>query len=124
MIKIYYKKGCNSTQRALYWFEKYQIKIDMYNINSISKTDMIEILSLSDKGIDSVIKNSSRISPENKQRIRKIKKMSFNECIDYLILHPKLLQTPIILGKKKCLIGYNINDIRQFLPKKYRRKEF
>lgn len=124
MIRIYYKKGCNSTKRALSWFEKYQIKVDMHNINKISKEDIIEILILNDKGIDGIVKNSSRISPKNRIRLNKIRKMNFNECIDYLTMNPKLLQTPIIIGKKKYLIGFDINKIRQFLPKKYRRKEF
>ncbi|WP_285017169.1 ArsC/Spx/MgsR family protein [Lactococcus garvieae] len=123
MIKIYSKKGCKSTQQSLNWFEKYRIKIDICNINQISKSDIIDLLCLSDRGVDSIVKKSSRTNPKNRERLKSLEEMNFNECVDYLIRYPKLLQTPIVIGEKKYLVGYDINEIRQFLPNKYRRKK-
>ncbi|MGY0181277.1 ArsC/Spx/MgsR family protein [Lactococcus garvieae] len=122
MIKVYCKKGCGSTKRALDWFRKYQIEIKTFRINHISDDDLVEILSVSTKGFASIVKSSSRISSKNKQKLINLKDMNFNEGIKYLIENPNLLQTPIILGEKKSLVGFNPDDIRQFLPKKYRRK--
>nr|WP_285004996.1 ArsC/Spx/MgsR family protein [Lactococcus garvieae] len=47
--------------------------------------------------------------------------LSFNEALDFVLSHPYVLQTPIIIDGKNYLIGYNEDEIRKFLPKEYRR---
>lgn len=121
MIKVYTRQGCNSTKRSLEWFHRYQISVEVHKINRITREDIVEILSKSSRGIDGLIKSSSRVSAKNKRNIKKLEEMSFNEGVDYLIVNYKLLQAPIITSENLSLIGYNSEEIRHFLPKKYRR---
>ncbi|WP_285046995.1 ArsC/Spx/MgsR family protein [Lactococcus petauri] len=124
MITIYGKKSCNSTKRALEWFNKYQIDIKLYNVTQITREDLVEILSKSSIGIDGLVKSSSRVCSKNRKKIKKLEEMGFNEGINYLTTYSTLLQTPIIKGDKLSVIGYNSEEIRHFLPKEYRRKSF
>ena len=122
MIKVYGKKSCNSTKKALEWFNKYQVDVVMYKVSLINREDLIEVLSKGSVGLDGLVKSSSRVSSQNQNNLKKLQDMGFNEGIDYLIEHPNLLQTPVIIGRKISLIGYNSEEIRHFLPKNYRRK--
>lgn len=38
---IYGKKSCNSTKRALEWFNKYRIYIKVYNLTQITRENNI-----------------------------------------------------------------------------------
>ncbi|QQC73869.1 hypothetical protein I6I20_03650 [Lactococcus garvieae] len=48
--------------------------------------------------------------------------MPLNQAIDYIKVNPNLLKSPIMIEKNKVLIGYDPEQIRMFLPQKYRRK--
>jgi len=121
MIKVYGKKSCNSTKKALEWFNKYQVDVDVYKLSLINREDLIETLAKGSVGLDGLVKSSSRVSSKNQMNLKILQSMSFNEGIKYLIEHPILLQTPIIIGEKTSLIGYNSEEIRHFLSRKYRR---
>lgn len=121
MIKVYGKKSCNSTKKALEWFNKYQVDVDVYKLSLINREDLIEALSKGSIGLDGLVKSSSRVSSQNQKKLKKLQDMGFNEGIDYLIENPNLLQTPVIIGKKISLIGYNSEELRHFLSRKYRR---
>ncbi|KXT60325.1 ArsC/Spx/MgsR family protein [Lactococcus sp. DD01] len=47
--------------------------------------------------------------------------MNFDAGIDFLLDNPELLQSPIVIDSNKYMIGFNSDDIRQFLPKKFRK---
>ncbi|WP_416274272.1 ArsC/Spx/MgsR family protein [Lactococcus formosensis] len=47
--------------------------------------------------------------------------MTFDEYINYIIGNPELLKSPIIIDDSKLLIGFNSDNIRQFLPSFYRK---
>lgn len=121
MIKIYGKKSCNSTKKALEWFNKYQVDVDVYKVSLINREDLIEALSKGSVGLDGLVKSSSRVSPQNQRKLKNMQDMGFNEGVDYLIEHPNLLQTPVIIGEKISLIGYKSEEIRHFISRKYRR---
>ncbi|KXT58994.1 ArsC/Spx/MgsR family protein [Lactococcus sp. DD01] len=122
MIKVYYRNSCNSSKQALAWFEKYNIDVEKLKINKITKTELIKTLSLSDKGLKEIVKRSNKANSKAMKQITSLKEMSFNDGITTLLEHPSLLQTPIILEGDKFLVGYNADEIRQFLPPEYRRK--
>lgn len=121
MIKIYYRGSCHSSQRALAWFEKYHLEILKRQISRISKNDLVKLLQLSDDGLKDIVKHSSRSSSKVRKALNYIEHLSLNEALDYIITHPYVLQTPIILKGNNHLIGYNEDEIRKFLPKEYRR---
>lgn len=121
MVKAYYRGSCNSSKQAFLWFEKYGINIEKIRMSKVSKEDLMRALSLNDKGIEGIVKRKSRISRGNKEQLSEIESMTLSEALDFLTKNTQLLQTPIIIEDNKALVGFNIDDIRQFLPKEYRR---
>lgn len=120
MITLYYRGSCNSSQRALAWFESNKIKVNIKKMSSITEKDLITLLSLTNKGIEEIVKGSSKCSPETNLKISKLYEMTLNEGICYIRKNYDILQSPIILEKNKFLIGYNVDEIRKFIPRSYR----
>lgn len=121
MITIFQRKNCSSSQKTIFWFKKYNIKYQEYNINSIPKQQLVQVLSLTDGGFTSIVKIQGDAQTQSK--IKKLyQKKSFNNALTYLKMHPEILRTPIIFSDNKILIGYNEDEIRKFLPKIYRKQ--
>lgn len=124
MIKIYYKGSCGSSRRAISWFEKYNIDVQKQQISKITRNDLVKLLKYSDEGLIDILKRPGKSSTEVKYALRYMELLSFNEALDFLLSHPYVLQTPIIMDERNHLIGYNVDEIRKFLPKEYRRHNF
>lgn len=121
MIKIYYRGSCGSSRRAYSWFEKYDINVQKQQISKMTRNDLVKILKDSDEGLIDIVKRPGKSSMEVKEALRYMGYLSFNEALDFLLTHPHVLQTPIIIDDHSLLIGYNEDEIRKFLPKAYRR---
>ncbi|WP_339014772.1 ArsC/Spx/MgsR family protein (plasmid) [Lactococcus garvieae] len=121
MITIYYRRSCNSCLKAFLWLENHNINFTKERVSKITKEHLIQALSLSDKGIQSILKRPGRSCSTTKKRIAYLNELTFNESIDYLMKNNDLLQTPIVMENNKLLIGYNVEEIRKFLPLLYRR---
>lgn len=121
MIEIYYRGSCHSSQKALAWFEKYELDILKRQISKITKKDLMILLELSDEGLKDIVKRPIKSSTKVKKALDYINSLSFDEALDYILSHPHVLQTPIIIHGNNHLIGYNEDEIRKFLPKEYRR---
>lgn len=124
MVKIYYRGSCGSSRCAFAWFKKYDIDIQKEQISKITKEDLKKVLILSERGMQDVVKRSEKSSVEAKEALTHMLNLSFNEALEFTVSHPYILQTPIILEKTDYLVGYNEEEIRKFLPQKFRRYKF
>lgn len=124
MIKIYYRGSCGSSRRAISWFEKYNIEVQKHQISKMTRNDLVKLLKHSNEGLIDILKRPGKSSTEVKDALRYMELLSFNEALDFLLSHPYVLQTPIIMDERDHLIGYNVDEIRKFLPKEYRRHNF
>ncbi|MDG6156874.1 ArsR family transcriptional regulator [Lactococcus formosensis] len=95
--------------------------VEKLQISKITRNDLVKILQLSDEGLKDIVKRPGKSSSEVRDALKYMELLSFNEALDFLISHPYVLQTPIIMGKHNYLIGYNEDEIRKFLSKEYRR---
>lgn len=86
----------------------------------MSREDLFNLLKLSDGGLKEIVKRSWKCGSEVKESLKYMERLSFNEALDFLLSHPNVLQTPIIMEEPNYLIGYNEDEIRKFLPKEYR----
>ena len=107
----------------MYWFEKYNLDIHRERISGITRKDLVQLLQFSDGGLESIIKRSGKNKREVRKALKRIEDFSFSEAIDFILLHPYVLRTPVIIDRHNNLIGYNENEIRKFLPKEYRRQQ-
>ncbi|WP_341483353.1 ArsC/Spx/MgsR family protein [Lactococcus formosensis] len=120
-MQVYYKRGCNSSRQTLKWFKNHSITISKAPIAKISKEDIVKTLSMTDKGLEDIVKHPTRSKSETRKGILHLYELSFNEGLEYLKHNTNLLQTPIVLDDNKLLVGYNSEEIRKYLPQKYRR---
>lgn len=119
MLTIYYKKGCTSSNKAMKWLDSHEVGYYSCRIKEIQKEDLLYILSLTENGMNDIVKlqGDERIQ----QKIRKLYQMTLNKAIDYLIEYPEIIKIPIIITKNKLLIGYNDAEIRKFIPRSMRK---
>lgn len=50
-----------------------------------------------------------------------IQALGFNDSVAYIVKNPDVLKSPIIFGDHKLLVGFNAEEIRKFIPKRYRK---
>lgn len=100
------------------------IEIEMKKLVYITKQDLISILASTDEGITEILKRKSTMTLESSMKLYHLENINLNEALDYLLLHPELLKTPIVLDKNKYMIGYQEEVIRQFLPMSYRNRKY
>ncbi|MFK4898929.1 ArsC/Spx/MgsR family protein [Lactococcus petauri] len=121
MIQVYYRGSCGSSKQAFSWFEKYNIDVQKQNISKITKRDLYKLLQISDGGLKDITKRQEKSGDKVKKALSYMELLSFNEALNFLLSHPYVLQSPIIMDEYNYLIGYNEDEIRIFLPKEYRR---
>lgn len=115
MITLYYDKKNESCKQAIRWFEKYQIEIVQKKVETISRSELIFILTLTENGFHYILKHSTATSIY----LHKIEAMSFNEGVDFILEHLYILKLPIIVGDNKLQAGYRLEDMRIFLSHRY-----
>lgn len=126
MLKIYSRRKCSSSQLSLLWLRRYKISFQAHGLEEIRREDLIQILSFAEKGMDSIVKHRNRLGVGLDKKYKKYLKLqflSFNAGRDYLVKNHELLRTPLLFDENNCLIGYNGEEIQQFLPRAYRRKK-
>ena len=121
MLKVYYRSGCGSSRKFLCWAAQHNVSVAPRGVVSITREDMIHLLSLTTQGIKEVVKGRSSHNKEIMDKLQFLDSLSFNEGVDYLLRNTYLLKTPIVLDRQKLMIGYDREEIRQFLPRVYRR---
>lgn len=120
MITLYYGTSDISSKRAKRWFEETGIEVQMKKIKEMSKEDLSQILFLSEKGFSDILKNN-KISTHTEELLGKFEGLSFNEALYFVLEHLELLRLPLIFDMHRLMIGYNDDEIRQFIPQSYRR---
>ena len=123
MIKLFTQAGCNSSRKARQWFRNHNIAFEEKNFSRTAPTisELKQILCLTENGLDDIISTRSQLYPVIAD---KLPDMTFNETLQLLCEHPQLLRRPIIVGRNKLQVGFNDDDIRQFIPRHIRRLSF
>lgn len=120
MIILYYRSSHSSSRKAEKWFMKQEINIHKKRIEYISKKELIHVLCMSNRGFQDILKQTNISTPHVQNMLQKVSLMSFNESIDFILMHPELLKVPIIVDDCKLIVGYNAEIIRTFIPRKRR----
>ncbi|WP_338962272.1 ArsC/Spx/MgsR family protein [Lactococcus garvieae] len=118
-ITIYEKPSCSSSRVALIWLDNHNLEYEKLRMNSISFKHLVSILKMTECGLDDIVR-TQRTPAVIKKKVKKLYSLTFSEALNYLLLYPELLRTPIIFSENKLLVGYNSEEIRKFIPKAYR----
>lgn len=120
MVKIYYRRNCSSSRQAIHWFKEHDIPFELVPINQLPREELLRLLPLTDHGFMTLLKRAGKEGKSIEQQINQLMNLNFNDAVNYLNVTPELLKTPLIVEEDKLFIGYNREEIRQFIPRDYR----
>ncbi|MFC4770805.1 transcriptional regulator Spx [Enterococcus hermanniensis] len=120
MIKVYSSSSCSSCRKAKAWLEKQGLEIEERNIlaEPLNEEEIKNILCLTEFGTDEIISTRSKVY---EKLAIDFDELSLSEVVKLMVEYPSLLRRPIITDGKKLQIGYNEEEIHQFIPRKIRK---
>lgn len=114
--KLFTVSSNNSCRKAINWLKDHDIPFEEKNLSTTSITieEIQEILSLTSDGTEEIIsKKTKAIKKLNVD----IEALSLPQLYEVIINNPGVLHLPIIHDDRKLQVGYNEEEIRQFLPR-------
>lgn len=121
MIRLYYDLRNSSSIKAIEWFKSMNIEISIKKIQTIPREELLHALYLSDHGFIDVLKGKGKDGSNIEKLKTEVLKMNFSHALDFVLVHTELLKVPIILDENKLMIGFNSEEIRQFILRTHRR---
>lgn len=120
MIKLYSSSSCTSCRKAKAWLKENGLEFEERNIMSdpLTKDEIIEILSMTETGTDEIISTRSKVYEKLDVDFNDL---SLNELVNIIEEHPSLLRRPLVFDETKFQVGYNEDEIHQFIPREVRR---
>lgn len=121
MIIMYVQGANTSNKQALSWFKRRGLEIREEKMHQLSKENLLHILALTDQGFTEILKHRAGEGTLLRNKLDAIQALSFNDSIDFILKNTEVLKSPIIFGEDRLLIGFNAEEIRKFMPQKYRK---
>lgn len=120
MITLFTSPSCTSCRKAKAWLTEAGLPFEERNIfsNPLTKEELKALLLLTENGTEELISTRSKVY--EKLDID-LDDLSFNEFVELVEQRPGILRRPIITDSKRLQVGFNEEDIHQFIPRKIRR---
>lgn len=121
MSLVIYGYSCASTRKAKKWLANHNIPFVYRDIirEPVNERELQSILRLTEDGTDDIISKRSNIYQELNLDLDTI---PLKELYELVQKYPKLLRQPIIMDQRKIQIGFDKDNIRQFIPRADRTK--
>ena len=119
MVKLFTTPSCTSCRKAKAWLEEYDIPYTEQNMahKPLNTNDLKAIMRLTENGTEDIISKQSKAF---KQLEVDLDDLSMGEMFELIQANPTLIRRPIIIDDKRLQIGYNEDEIRQFVPREIR----
>lgn len=119
MVTLYISPSCTSCRKARAWLKEHQIPFEERNIfaKPLKIDEIKQILQMTEDGTEEIISKRSKAYQE---LTVDIDSLSLGQLLELLQANPGLFRRPIILDDKCLEVGYNEDEIRQFLPRQVR----
>ena len=113
MIKIYHNPRCRKSREGLEILEKSgkDFEIIKYLEDVPSRAELQSILSYLDISAENLVRKSESIWKEKYRG----KLLSDDDIIDAILLHPKLIERPIVVNGSKAVIGRPPENISKII---------
>ncbi|MUK88291.1 Spx/MgsR family RNA polymerase-binding regulatory protein [Ornithinibacillus sp. L9] len=123
MTVMIFGAACSSTRKAKEWFRKQGIAFVERNIikEPLTVHELQSILRMTIEGTEEIISTRSKTY---KDLDLDIDSLPLQELLKFIHEHPRLLRSPIIIDEKRLQVGYHADDIRQFLPRETRERQY
>lgn len=120
MLKIYTTPSCSSCNKVKKWFLEHHIEFVEHNmfVKKLTKDDIENMVKNSENGFEDIISTKSNYFKTNKLDFDKL---TYQELVNIIIENPSVLKRPIIIDDSKFQVGYNADDIREFVPLELRK---
>jgi regulatory protein spx len=122
MVTLFTTPSCTSCRKAKAWLEEYDIPY--YEKNMAHEPLKIEeikaIMRLTEDGTEDIISTRSKAF---KELDIDLDELSLKELFEVIQQNPTLIRRPIIIDDRRLQIGYNEDEIRQFVPREVRAME-
>lgn len=121
MIRVYTAPGSRSGRLVVRWLKENNLSFIEKNIFSsdLHINEIREILERCENGTDDIISKNSKIIKAYKIDFNNMK---MEDLINFIKNNPSILKRPIIMDEHHFLVGYNVEEIRIFIPRSQRRK--
>lgn len=121
--KLFTATSNTSCRKAITWLEEYNIPFVEKNISNtpITVEEIQEILALTNEGTEEII--STKAYAIKKLNVD-VESLSLPQLYKVIQDNPGVLRLPILHDGKKLQVGYNDDEIRQFLPRWFRMNQF
>ncbi|GCF93075.1 transcriptional regulator [Enterococcus florum] len=115
MIQLYGMPNCISCKKASTWLKKKGLAFQERDISvePLTEEELKHILSLSEISIEEIISLRSKVY---EKLTIDFDHLSFRELLDYFKEQPNLLRQPILIDSLRLQIGFNEEEIQQFIP--------
>ncbi len=122
MVIIYLSPSCTSCRKAHAWLEEFNIPFIERNIikNPPTQLEFQKMMSLTVNGTDEIISTRSKAFQDLNIDINELSLYQLHELVQN---HPEILRKPIIMDQRRIQIGYNESEIRQFVPRRVRKRQ-
>jgi regulatory protein spx len=123
MVHLYTTSSCTSCRKAKAWLEEHNIDFIEKNIgtNPLTADEIKSILRLTEAGTEEIISTKSKTF----QALNvDLDALPLQELYQLIMEHPQMLRRPILLDEKRLQVGFNEEEIRSFLPRKFRSFSF
>ncbi|WP_396596758.1 arsenate reductase (glutaredoxin) [Dokdonia sp. R86516] len=113
MIKIYHNPRCTKSRQGLALLEESgkEFEVIKYLDNPLSDKELTAIIKMLDITPMQLVRKGEAIWKENYRG----KELSDLEIIAAMSQHPKLIERPIVVLKKKAVIGRPLENIEKLL---------
>lgn len=124
MVRIYYSTTNASSKKALEWLKKQSLDYEEVNWSSerkMTQKEFFKILSLTEKGTKDILAQKSlaysSLAPH-------LGDLSLVELLELINCNKSLLRLPLIVDESHLQVGYNEENIRQFIPQARRKRKY
>lgn len=122
MTTTIYTASCTSSRKAKAWLTEQNIPFVERNMDKkpLTISEIKGILHMTEEGTDEIISTRSK---EFQDLALDLDTISLQELMKLIHEKPKLLRRPIIMDDKRLQVGFQEDDIRQFLPRNIRKHQ-
>lgn len=122
VVTLFSSPSCTSCRKAKSWLENHNIEYEERNIFSEPLTikEIQRILSITEQGTEDII--SFRSKTFQKLNIN-LDELSMKNLYKIIQDNPGMLKRPILIDDKRLQVGYNVDEIRRFLPREVRENQ-
>lgn len=122
VVTLFSSPSCTSCRKAKSWLENHNIEYEERNIFSepLTVKEIQRILSITEQGTEDII--SFRSKTFQKLNIN-LDELSMKNLYKIIQDNPGMLKRPILIDDKRLQVGYNVDEIRRFLPREVRENQ-